>query len=179
MVSLDILFWIFIVVFALIGAIRGWAKELLVTFSVFMALFCINVLENQVSPIKSYLANNPITNQVWLRMIVLTAVVFFGYQTPNFPRISEHDRFMREHFQDAILGALLGGFNGFLIFGSVWYFLHAANYPFTIIIPPIAGTPAGEAALKLIPLLAPTWLGTPVLYYAVAIAFVFILVVFI
>jgi uncharacterized membrane protein required for colicin V production len=167
------------VVFALIGAIRGWAKELLVTFSVFMALFCINVLENQVSPIKSYLANNPITNQVWLRMIVLTAVVFFGYQTPNFPRISEHDRFMREHFQDAILGALLGGFNGFLIFGSVWYFLHAANYPFTIIIPPIAGTPAGEAALKLIPLLAPTWLGTPVLYYAVAIAFVFILVVFI
>lgn len=51
MVSLDILFWIFILVFALIGAIRGWAKEMLVTFSVFMALFCIDVLENQVGRI--------------------------------------------------------------------------------------------------------------------------------
>ena len=179
MVSLDILFWIFIAVFALIGAIRGWAKELLVTFSVFMTLFCINVLENQVAPVKAYLANNPVSTQVWLRMIVLIAVVFFGYQTPNFPRVSENNRFMREHFQDTILGFLLGGFNGFMIFGSIWYFLHAANYPFPIIIPPIAGTPAGEAALKLIPLLAPTWLGTPVIYYAVAIAFVFVLVVFI
>ncbi len=179
MVSLDILFWIFIAVFALIGAIRGWAKELLVTFSVFMALFCINVLETQVGAIKSYLVNNPVTSQVWLRLIVLTAVVFFGYQTPNFPRIAEHNRFMREHFQDAVLGLLLGGFNGFLIFGSIWHFLHAANYPFTIIIPPIAGTPAGDAAMKLIPLLAPNWLAAPVLYYAVAIAFVFVLVVFI
>jgi hypothetical protein len=112
-------------------------------------------------------------------MIVLIVVIFFGYQTPNFPRVSENNRFMREHFQDAILGFLLGGFNGFMIFGSIWYFLHAANYPFPIIIPPIAGTPAGDAALKLIPLLAPTWLGTPVIYYAVAIAFVFVLVVFI
>jgi len=179
MVSLDILFWIFIIVFALIGAIRGWAKEMLVTFSVFMALFCINVLENQVGPIKAFLAENPVTTQVWLRLIVLTMMVFFGYQTPNFPRFTDHNRFLREHFQDAILGLLLGGFNGFLIFGSIWYFLHAANYPFPIIIPPIAGTPAGDAALKLIPLLAPNWLATPVLYYAVVIAFVFVLVVFI
>ena len=179
MVSLSVLFWLFIVVFALIGAIRGWAKELLVTFSVFMALFCITVLENFVDPIKTYLANIEITSQVWLRMFVMTLIVFFGYQTPNFPRMSENNRFIREKFQDVILGFILGGINGFLIFGSLWYFLHVANYPFPIIIPPIAGTPAGDAALQLIPFLAPTWLVTPVIYYAVAISFVFVLVVFI
>ena len=179
MVSLSVLFWLFIVVFALFGAIRGWAKELLVTFSVFMALFCITVLENFVDPIKTYLANSEITSQVWLRMFVMTLIVFFGYQTPNFPRMSENNRFIREKFQDVILGFILGGINGFLIFGSLWYFLHVANYPFPIIIPPIAGTPAGDAALQLIPFLAPTWLVTPVIYYAVAISFVFVLVVFI
>ena len=179
MISLSVLFWLFIIIFALVGAIRGWAKELLVTFSVFMALFCITVLENYVSPIKAFLIASPVTTQVWLRLIVMVMVVFFGYQTPNLPRFLENSRFMRERFQDAALGFILGGFNGFLIFGSIWYFLHVANYPFPIIIPPIAGTPAGDAALSLIPYLAPFWLVSPVIYYAVAIAFVFVLVVFI
>jgi uncharacterized membrane protein required for colicin V production len=179
MVSLSVLFWIFIAIFALIGAIRGWAKEILVTFSVFMGLFCINVLETFVDPIRTYLANSPVTAQVWMRIIVMVAIVFFGYQTPNFPRMAENNRFARERFQDIILGLILGGINGFLIFGSLWYFLHVANYPFPIIIPPIAGTPAGESALQLIPFLAPTWLVSPVIYYAVAISFVLVLVVFI
>ena len=34
MVGLGSLFWLFIVIFAIIGMNRGWAKELLVTFSV-------------------------------------------------------------------------------------------------------------------------------------------------
>ncbi len=179
MVSLGVLFWMLIFIFAMIGAIRGWAKEILVTFSVFLGLFVITVIESYVSPMKAFLANSPPTMQVYMRMIVMVALVFFGYQTPNFPRFAESNRFIRERFQDVLLGFILGGFNGFLIFGSIWHFLHQANYPFPIIIPPIAGTPAGDAALQIIPYLAPTWLISPVIYYAVAISFVFVLVVFI
>jgi hypothetical protein len=40
-------------------------------------------------------------------------------------------------------------------------------------------TEAGQKALSMIEILPPTWLQPPVIYIAVAVAFVFILVVFI
>ena len=179
MVSLGILFWLFIGVFALIGAIRGWSKEILVTFSTFMGIFTINILEEFVPAVNTYLASNPETTRVWFRSIVFTLMVFFGYQTPNIPRISQDERFARDRLQDALLGLILGGFNGYLIFGSLWYFLHEANYPFALVMPPIAGTPAGDSALGMIQFLVPNWLVAPTIYYAVAISFIFVLVVFI
>ncbi|HEY60205.1 MAG TPA: hypothetical protein G4N92_05930 [Anaerolineae bacterium] len=179
MVSLGVLFWIFIGIFALIGAIRGWAKEILVTFSVFMGIFSINILEDFVPAMATYLASTPVTTKVWMHSLVLTLMVFFGYQTPNIPRIAQDERFARDRLQDALLGFILGAFNGYLIFGSLWYFMHEANYPFALIMPPIAGTPAGDSALGMIPFLAPNWLISPMIYYAVAISFIFVLVVFI
>ena len=38
MVTLNFLFWMFVILFGVIGAMRGWAKELLVTFSAILAL---------------------------------------------------------------------------------------------------------------------------------------------
>ena len=179
MVSLGVLFWIFIGIFALIGAIRGWAKEILVTFSVFMGIFSINILEEHVPAVETYLASNPVITKVWMRSLVLTLMVFFGYQTPNIPRIARDERFARDRLQDALLGFILGAFNGYLIFGSLWHFMHEANYPFALIVPPIAGTPIGDSALGMIPFLAPNWLISPMIFYAVAISFIFVLVVFI
>ena len=51
MITLNYLFYLFIVLFAIIGAMRGWAKELLVTFSVILSIFIILVLEKWVQPI--------------------------------------------------------------------------------------------------------------------------------
>jgi hypothetical protein len=48
-----------------------------------------------------------------------------------------------------------------------------------MISPPIAGTPAGDAALQLYEMLPPTWLEAPVVYFAVFIAFAFVVIVFI
>ena len=39
MISILSAFWMFVILFGLIGAMRGWAKELLVVFSVVLALF--------------------------------------------------------------------------------------------------------------------------------------------
>ena len=44
MINLSVLFWIAIM-FALIGAMRGWAKEVLVTSGVIVALFLVTILE--------------------------------------------------------------------------------------------------------------------------------------
>ncbi|RJQ43398.1 MAG: hypothetical protein C4545_02910 [Anaerolineaceae bacterium] len=179
MISLGVLFWIFIILFGLIGAIRGWTKEILVTFSAVMGIFAITILEAYVPFVQTYLASNPVTSKVWLRIIIFTVLVFFGYQTPNIPRFAGDERLARGRLQDILLGLIIGGVNGYLIYGSLWFFLADANYPFAILIPPIAGTPAGESALSLIPYLPPVWLTAPTIYYAVAISFILVLVMFI
>lgn len=179
MISLAVLFYIFIFIFALIGAIRGWAKEVIATFSVFLGLYIITVLQTYVPAVEAYLKNSPISSQIGFKSIVLGLIVFCGYQTPNLPMFGQNQHFRRDRLQDLILGLIVGAVNGFMIFGSIWYFIHEANYPFAFMFAPIAGTPAGEAALQLIPLLPPTWLVTPLIYFAIALSFMFVLVVFI
>ena len=179
MVSLAVLFYIFIFIFALIGAIRGVANEVSVIFSVVLGLFIITVLQSYVPAVESYMTNSPITSQIGFKAIVLGGIVFCGYQTPNLPVFNQSQRFRRDRLQDLILGFMVGALNGFMIFGSLWYFIHEANYPYSFVLAPIAGTPAGEAALQLIPLLPPAWLVTPLIYFAIALSFIFVLVVFI
>ena len=47
MMSIVYIFWMYVILFAVIGAMRGWAKELLVAFSVITALAVILLLELQ------------------------------------------------------------------------------------------------------------------------------------
>ncbi len=176
MLSLSFFFWSYIALFAVVGAMRGWARELLVSFSVVLALFIITVLDRFIPFVRDTLTG---TSRFWVQAGIVLALVFFGYQTPNIPHLAMTNRFIREHFQDTLLGLFLGAINGYLIIGSLWYFLHEAGYPFTYITPPVAGDPLGDAALKLIPFLPPYWMGAPVIYLVVGIAFIFVLVVFI
>lgn len=179
MVSLSVLFYIFIFIFALIGAIRGWAKEVTALFSTVLALFILTVLQSFIPAIKTYMENSPVASQVTFRMVVLGVIVFVGYQTPNLPVFMQSQQFKRGQMQDVILGFLVGGLNGFMIFGSMWYFMDKGGYPFTHVLAPIAGTPAGDAALQILPLLPPSWLVAPGIYFAIAISFLFVLMVFI
>ena len=176
MVSLIFLFWMYVILFAVIGGMRGWAKEILVTFSVILAIFIISVLELFVPFVRDALTG---IAQFWFRSAILIALVFFGYQGPNIPRLAGTNRFVRERLQDILLGIFLGAVNGFLIFGSFWYFMDMAKYPFALIAAPDSTTALGQAALAMIKYLAPSWLGAPAIYFAVALAFVFVLVVFI
>jgi hypothetical protein len=176
MISLSVLFWIFVVLFAIIGAMRGWAKEILVTSGVIVAIFVITILETFIPFIRDAL--NPMT-RFWVRMAVLAVMTFFGYQGPNIPRLVESGKFVRDKFQDILLGVFLGAANGYMVFGTAWSYLDEAVYPFTWITPPNDVTEAGIQALDLIKILPPQWLVSPLVYIAVAVAFVFILVVFI
>lgn len=179
MVSLSVLFYIFIFIFALIGAIRGWAKEVTALFASVLALFILTVLQAFIPAVKTYMENSPVTSQVTFRMAVMGIIAFLGYQTPNLPVFMQSQQFKRGQMQDVILGFLVGGLNGFMIFGSIWYFMHQGGYPFSYVLPPIAGTQAGEAAMQIIPLLPPHWLVAPGIYFAVALSFLFVLMVFI
>lgn len=51
MISLPVIFFIFVFFFSLIGALRGWAQELLVSFSVVLTLFLILIMQNYIGVI--------------------------------------------------------------------------------------------------------------------------------
>jgi hypothetical protein len=164
-----------VVLFGLIGMMRGWAKELLVSFSMVLALAFSRLLESYVPFIKDL----PVTElpMFWLRLAIIVTLVFFGYQTTGLPHFT--GKLRREKLQDSLLGFILGAVNGFLIFGSIWAFMDQAKYPFIYITAPDGKTEMGKAALNLLPALAPHLLGEPAIYFAALLCFIFVLVVFI
>ena len=184
MIGLSAIFWMFIVLFGIIGAMRGWAKELLVTFSVILTLFITNVLENLLPVVGPALTRSPEID-FWIRTGLLIGLVFFGYQSPSIPRLAGTNRFVRERLQDSLLGFLLGSINAYLFVGTLLWYLQKAyelmgeQYPIGFIIPPDPTSPIGIAYFDLLKRLPPVWLNGVGIYVAVALAFTFVLIVFI
>jgi len=178
MVTLVVAFYIFVVLFAVIGSMRGWGKEVLVGFSVILALAFIAVIEDLL-PYTNDLFQNGSTSQFWVRSSILIVMVFFGYQSPRFSQFARFSE-KRARIQDFILGILFGAINGYLIFGTLWYFMDEAGYPFTPYISSPANDPVtAETAQRLLNLFAPALLSGYWVYIAVVIAFIFVLIVFI
>jgi uncharacterized membrane protein required for colicin V production len=175
MISLTFAFWSLVILFGLIGMMRGWAKELLVTFSIILALAFNHLLQKYVPLISSLPTDQP--SLFWIRIVIVIVLVFFGYQTVGLPRFA--GKAAREKLQDSLLGFVLGALNGYLVMGTAWFYLDQAKYPFDYITAPVPGTTMGDAAINLIPLLAPRVLGEPAIYFAVMLCFIFVLVVFI
>ncbi len=191
MVTLTFVFWLFVFLFAIIGAMRGWAQELLVAFSVILGIFIITTLW-LVPVVSNFLVANfrlpgveelvivPINEQTfWVHTIIVVVFAFFGYQTPRISKIKEANKTTKTRFQDTLMGILVGGINGYLIVGTLWFFLHQAGYFLDFISPPVPGTPEGQTALEMIESLPPVMLSGNSLYFAIAIAFAFVVIVFI
>ena len=175
MMSIIFVFWSYVIVFAVIGLMRGWAKELVVSFSVILAL-ALTVLLRQYVPI---VANFPdaSTELFWIRTIILVALVYFGYQTVALvPHLQA--KATRERLQDALFGLILGAVNGYLIAGSLFFYIVQANYPY----PNIISAPTGALATTIQNMMAympPHLLGIPGIYFAVILSFIFVIVVYI
>jgi hypothetical protein len=179
LVSILVVFYMFMILFAIIGAMRGWAKELLVGFSVILAMALIAILETLIPVVRDFLTRDPII-RFWSRTIIVTLLVFFGYQSPKLSQFSKAGN-RRDQIQDVLLGLILGLISGFLIVGSLWSYMVTADYPFApFITAPQSGQPLGDAALRIVNYLPPVWLGkVPNIFIAVVFAFIFVIVVFI
>ncbi len=177
MMSLVYVFWMYVALFAIIGMLRGWAKELLVGFSVILAL-ALNHLLRRYIPIVADLPDDS-TSLFWIQTLILGALVFFGYQTVAMvPHLQS--KATRERLQDSLFGAILGALNGALIAGTLLFYVVQTNYqiaPTVIMAPQDPGTAA--AVQNMLAYMPPHLLGEPGIYFAVILAFIFVLVVFI
>jgi len=176
MVPLETVFLGLVLFFGIIGALRGWAKELLVTFSVVLARFIEFVVLVYVPVLSTSLQglqqNDPST-WFYVRIIIFAILVAFGYATTVIStRLGQRAR--KEKLQDTLLGFFLGVLNGYLTVGMLWGFLHELNYQIWGIQGPIS-----EAATNMLKYLPTTWLQGPSLFVGVALSFAFVLIVFV
>ncbi len=179
MLSLNVAFWMFVIIFALIGAMRGWAKELLVIFAVVIAVFISFVLENHIPFVRDSEMLASGNNLFWLRAAILIVMVFVGYAAPFIPKLSEVSRFSQTSLEGSLLGLFMGILNGYLIIGTLWFYMDNAGYPFEILTAPVAGTAAGEASLQMVSWFLPSWLVPPLIYFGVAGTFALVIMLFI
>jgi len=175
MMSIVYVFWMYVVLFAVIGAMRGWVKELLVVFSVVLALTTNHVLRKYIPLVEALPPES--TSLFWIRSMIVVTLVFFGYQTVvNIARLAS--RAVRERLQDTLFGIFMGAINGYLIAGTILFYMNEAQYPF----PDIISAPTGNVLTSVQTLMnwmPPHLLGEPGVYFAVLICFIFVIVVFI
>src|SRR5262245_40200405 len=158
MMNIIYLFWMYVILFGLVGWMRGWAKELLVAFSVILALALNHVIRRYI-PLARDLGETDVS-LFWVRTIILIVLVYFGYQTViSIPHLASRAR--SERLQDTLFGAFLGGLNGYLVAGSILYYMHLADYPF----PEVISKPADPALVQTVDLMMqympPQLLGEP------------------
>jgi hypothetical protein len=176
MMSITHIFWMYVVLFALVGWMRGWAKELLVAFSVILSLALNHVLRKFV-PIAANLDETD-ASLFWVRTIILLVLVYFGYQTViSIPHLAAKGR--SEKLQDTLFGAFLGAVNGYLVAGSILYYIHIADYSVQKIITKPTDPELLAAVNQMMLYMPPQFLGEPGIYFAIILAFVFVLVVYI
>jgi hypothetical protein len=118
------------------------------------------------------------TSLFWIMSLVVVALVFFGYQTVALiPHLQS--KATRERLQDALFGVIVGGINGYLISGTLLFYLAQTQYQVfpTVVQPP---TPETAGVLQgLMTYLPPHLLGEPGIYFAVILCFIFVIVVYI
>ncbi|MBN1438416.1 MAG: hypothetical protein JW929_03315 [Anaerolineales bacterium] len=172
--TMPLVFSLAVLFFAAIGSLRGWAKELLVSCALVLAMFINMLLDKYASGL---MASLPAPEVFAIRAGVFAILAYFGYLTPRLPWIPA-DRFLRERLQDWLLGIVLGALNGLLLFGSLWFFLHQAGYPFPGFEQALAHArdPEIVSMMKYMP---PILLGELWVFVAVAVAFIFVIVVFV
>jgi uncharacterized membrane protein required for colicin V production len=150
-------FWIFLALFAVIGTLRGWAKEIVATAGIVLALFALQQFGAVLFPgidtttvTDEAVLQAQQTNQFAIQTVFLLTVTFFAYQTPAVAAqwVSRRggrfaDR-LSAGLQQRILGLVVGLINGWLVIGSIWFYAHQLGYPFGefVIPPPPYSTPS-------------------------------------
>jgi hypothetical protein len=176
MMSIVYVFWMYVILFGVIGGMRGWAKELLVSFSVILSLALNHVLREYIPIARDLNEKDP--SLFWVRTVILVVLVYFGYQTVvSIPHLAS--RAARERLQDTLFGVILGAFNGYLVAGTILYYIHIADYSFQNVISKPADPVLMKTVNDMMVYMPPQLLGVPGIYFAIILAFVFVLVVYI
>lgn len=183
MIQLITILIVFVIFFGFVGFQRGWNRELIATSGIILVLFAIYQFDDIIRGV--LLANLPPEQVFLVQTILFVTVVYFAYQTRA---IVGHDARdgrrggadARDPIQDRVLGSIVGGINGYMIFGSIWYLMDINAYPLSPYIQSPAGGTASADFIRSLPLYllggGPTGDGN-LLALAVILVFLIVLII--
>ena len=145
---IEAVFLTIMIIFGVVGVVRGYARELGVTTMLLLALFILEILdERYISQFYSLLSrlDVPATSQAEVKTLIfvvfLIVITFISYQgeTLSFPGKGKSNVYS--------LGA--GLLNGYLFAGSLWYYLDKVGWPQMRVTDDF--TPFYHMAIKVLP----------------------------
>lgn len=131
MVPIEVVWFIIVLLFGLIGIVRGYLKELGVTTVVVIALYGITTFEGRLVPLLIRVvrgAGEPgaVFWQTVLCMVGLAVVAFISYHGQT---LAFQGKQPANGALVVFLNASAGLVNGYLIAGGIWFYLDRLNYP--------------------------------------------------
>lgn len=176
MIQLSGLMWGMALVFAGIGFARGLNRELIATAGIILGLFALFQFDDVLRGV--LLANVPNDQRFIVQSLIFIVIVYFAYQTRMVARRGPDRGEGRDKLQASVLGGLIGFLNGYLIWGSLWYFLHINDYPLSpFVVRPTPGSLSAET-IGVLPMFVLTGPGGDgnLLALAVILLFIFVLI---
>ena len=139
MIQLSSLLWVSAIFFAIIGFLRGWNREVIALAGIVMALFALFQFDSILRSL--FFVSLPRDQAFFVQAGLFLAIVFIAYQS-NSPSGRRDDR----ELQSGILGGFVGFANGYLIAGTLWYFLDINEYPLApLVLSPGPNSPSAQA----------------------------------
>jgi hypothetical protein len=162
---IEILFYTIVVIFAVIGLVRGAHRELgnSIIFMYMVALFGLASQQGwfrRAVEVASIFGSNPaqLDEATFILIVtIFTTVVVVTYQGVTFDFSAKRIT----GFFGVLAGLAVGALNGYLIAGTFWHYANVFGYPFNLLTGPLTAT--GQA---LLPFLPPAIFPNPV-YWAV------------
>lgn len=166
MAPIEVFFGAMLVIFGLIGLSRGFLKELGVTLPMMFLLFFLNQFSQQLdtgmakavqASGRVQIASQQGLVQCWLYIALLVLAAFVSYSGET---LAYGGTPLRGP-QSIVLGTLTGLLNGYLIVGSIWYYMDKFNYPIAFM--GFSVNNLSSLAQSIIPYLPLNFLGAPFL----------------
>ena len=175
MIALVAVFFLLLLLFGLVGSARGWGKEVLVIASVILALAAIALID-QILRLGERLGMEA-TTLFWLRIGILTLLVYFGYGSPKVSRIARATE-RRDVIGEKILSFIMGMVSGYFVVGTYWYFAIAAGYPSMEKYVMPATADVADLTVWVQGLLPPVWLDDPFRVFVALVIIVAIIIIY-
>lgn len=121
MIQLVSLMWATAIFFAILGLQRGWAREIISTTGIMMAIYLLFQIDTILRTISVSLSASS-TQLLFFQLFILGVISFIAYWFKPSPRVTSS-------WQSSLLGGLIGFVNGYLIGGTVWYLMDINEYP--------------------------------------------------
>lgn len=166
MAPIEIFFGVLVFVFTLIGLVRGFLKELGVTMVMMFMLFFLSQFEpfldtgiNRVLALGTRYAATEDHSllKCWFFIWVIIGMAFISYEGETLAFSGQP----LQGPQRMILGALTGTLNGYLIIGTIWFYMDKFNYPITWL--GFSADKLSTLAKSILPFLPIPFLGQPIL----------------